>query len=388
MALTIEIPGGKTQLSGNRVQAIVATDTVQGSLYRLLLKVTSIDGSFPAGTDAIEPDADKQAIFDLRNRVSMPIDYEFAWPLTGGVFVKHALMAKIVAINFGESFIPDNPPKQVNWAMVEGSETEMLETQILILKGGLSKHTQAKYNEGGKTFYSEYIEAGRFLTNLPQDQKICAGQPVKLWYITKEAAAQNVNLKVDYTNTDGTTGSASIAGTIDPDALYELCVDTGSLGLNGSQIRSYSVSLEKDGIAVSEIRTFNVDHTYYEQNTFVFYANLVGGIDCRWFTGNTEFLFPTTSQTSERNAQSTDTQKKATLVTDYKSGSRKWVVNTGYTEDIQAQESLIELLNSLDIWIPMGNDIIPVKLEDGDNPLWNKNEDLQNTELTFREAHS
>lgn len=382
MALNLNIPGGKTQLSGNRVQAVVTTDTVQGSLYRLLLKISSLDNSFPEGIDAIEPDADKKAIFDLRNRVSMPIDYEFTWPLTGDVFVKHALMAKKVAIDIGESFIPDNPPKQVNWSGLAGADY-----QILILKGALSKHEQSKYNENGKTFYEEYIEAGRFLTNLPQTQKICAGQPVKLWYITKEAATQNVALKVDYTNTDGTTGSTTIAGTIDPDALYELCVDTGSLGLNGSQIRSYSVSLEKDGLAVSEIRTFNVDHTYYEQNTFIFYANLVGGIDCLWFTGHTKFLYPTTSQTSERNTQTTDTQKKGTIETDYKSGYRKWVINSGNTEDIAYQVALIELLNSCDIWIPDGNDIIPVMLEDGDNALYDTQEDIQNTELTFREAH-
>lgn len=217
--------------------------------------------------------------------------------------------------------------------------------------------------------------------------RLAAGQPVKLWYITKEAAAQEVNLKVDYTNTDGTTGSKTIAGTIDPDALYELCVDTGSLGLNAAGIASYSVSLEKAGLAVSEIRTFTIDHAYYEQNTFVFYANLVGGIDSLWFSGHIKFLYPTTSQTSERNWQTTDTQKKGTIETDYKSGYRKWVVNTGNTDDMAYQLALIEILNACDIWMPVGNDIIPVMLEDGDNPLYDTQEDLQNTELTFREAH-
>ena len=381
MALTIEIPGGKTQLSGNRVQAVVTTDTVQGALYRLLLKVSSLDGSFPDGIDAIEPDAAKTAIFDLRNRVSLPVDYEFTWPLTGDVFVKHALMAKKVAIDIGESFIPDNPPKQVNWAGLAGADY-----QILILKGGLSKHEQSKYNESGHTFYEEYIEAGRFLTNLPQTQRICAGQPVKLWFITKEAASFNACLRINYTNLDGTTGTLDLYGDVDPDSLYEICADTGSLGLNAAQIASYSVNVEKDGLAISEVRTFVIDHSYYEQNTFVFYANRVGGIDSLWFTGHITATYPTTSQTSERNTQTTDTQKKGTIETDFKSGYRKWVVNSGY-RSIDEQIALIELLNSCDIWIPSGNDIIPAMLEDGDNALYDTQEDIQNAELTFREAH-
>jgi len=386
MALILNIPGGAVQLSGNRVQAEVTTDLVQGSLYRLLLKTSSIDDSFPEGIDAIEPDADQKAIFDLRNRVSMPVDYDFSWPLTGDVFIKREQLAKKVAVYIGESFIPDSPPKQINWAMVEGSETELLETQVLILKGAISKHEQAKYNEAAKTFYEEYIEAGRFLTNLPANQRVAPGQPLKLWFITKETTPQYVRLMVNYTNLDGTSDYIDLYGTIDPDAMYEICVDTGSVGLNASEVDFYTVSLQKEGIDVSEIRTFTIDHTYYEINTFIFYANRVGGIDPMWFPGQIVESYPTESQKSERNTQTTDTQKKGTFEVDFKTGYRKFEINSGY-RSIAEQKAMREMLESCNIWFVDGNDIIPVMLEDGDNPLYDTSEDLQNSNLIFREAH-
>jgi hypothetical protein len=381
MALIITIPGGAVQLSGNRVQAEVTTDVVQGSLYRLLLKTSSLDNSFPEGIDAIEPDSDKKAIFDLRNRVSMPVDYDFSWPLLGDVFIKRAQLAKKVAIDIGESFIPATPTKQINWAGLNGAAV-----QVLILKGAISKHEQAKYNESGKTFYQEYIEAGRFLTNLPTNQRVAPGQPLKLWFITKETAQQNLTLKVNYTYLDGTTGSIGLNGTIDPDAMYEICVDTGSIGLNASLVDFYTVSLQKDGIDVSEIRRYTIDHTWYENNTFVFYANRVAGIDSVWFPGAIKESFPTESQTSERNTQTTDTQKKGSIEVDYKTGYRKWDINSGY-RTIAEQIALRELLNSCNVWFIDGNDVIPAILEDGDNPLYNTIEDLQGIELSFREAH-
>ncbi len=379
MALELTIPGGATQLSGNRVQASIATTLKQGSFYRILCKTTSVDNSFPEGIDPIEP-TDLTSVFDLRNRVSMPVDYDFSWPLTGNVFIKRAQLAKKVMVDIGESFIDGSGNKIINWAGLTENNT------LLILKGKLSKHEQAKYNELGKTFYQEYIEAGRFLTMLPVNQRISPAQPVKLWFITKEVAPQIVNLKVDFMKLDGTSGSILIPGTIDPDAIYEICTDCGSLGLAATEINYYSVAIDKDGIAVSETRTFTIDHFPYEINNYMFCSNRVGAIDSFWFHGHVKTYFPTESESSQRNAQITDTQKKATIEVDWKDGVRKWEINSGY-RSVEEQQALKSLLESTDIWMIDGNDIIPVMLEDGDNQLGYTLEDTQYIELTFKEAH-
>lgn len=382
MALELKIPGGDKQLNGNIVHAEIETTETQGDAYRLLCKTTSLDDSFPEGVDSIEPTGLK-SVFDLRSRVSMPVDYDFAWPLTGDVFIKRPQLARQVAIDIGESFIDESGEKIVNWAELSENNT------VLILKGAISIHEQSIYNEQGKTFYQEFIEAGRFLTNLPNTQRIAPGQPVKLWFITKEAVAQEVTLKVNYTRLNGTNDMLSIAGTIDPDSMYEICVDTGSLGLTAAEIDTYTVSLEKEGVSIGQSVTFAIDHTIYENNTFMFAANRVGAVDSIWFHGHVKAYFPTESETSQRNAQITDTQKKSTLEVDWKSGIRKWEINSGY-RTVEEQLSLKTLLESSNIWITDGNNIIPVNLEDGDNLLYDTFDMLTNIpsiELTFREAH-
>lgn len=382
MALELNIPGGDKQLNGNLVQAEIVTTATQGDAYRLLCKTTSLDNSFPEGIDSIEP-TDLKSVFDLRNRVSMPPDYDFAWPLTGDVFIKRPQLAKLAAVDIGESFIDASGDKIINWAELAENN------KVLILKGAISIHEQSIYNEQGKTFYQEYIEAGRFLTNLPATQRIAPGQPVKLWFITKEATQQAVNLKVDFTRLDGTNDTLSIAGTIDPDSMYEICVDTGSLGLTATEVDRYTVSLEKEGITIGQLFTFTIDHTVYENNTYLFAANRVGAVDSVWFHGHVKAYFPTESETSQRNAQITDTQKKSTLEVDWKSGYRKWEINSGY-RSIAEQQALKGLLESARIWMIDGNNIIPVNLEDGDNLLFDTFDmltNIPNIELTFREAH-
>ena len=363
------------------MHAEIETDLVQGDQYKLLCKTSSLDASFPAGVDAIEPDADKKAVFDLRNRVSMPVDYEFAWPLTGAVFIKRQQLAKKISIDIGESFIGAGGGKVVNWAGLSGPEVE-----ILILKGAITKHEQAKYNETAKTFYEEYIQSGRFLTNLPANIRIAPGQPVKLWFITKELEQQLVKLKVDYTLLDETEDSLEVDGTIDPDAMYEICADPGSLGLDASLVKSYSVAIEKDALPVSESKTFTIDHGHFENNTYLFYSNRVGGINSLWLHGNYKRFFPTSSETSNRNTQITDTQKAPSVEVDYKAGYRKWEISAGY-RDIAEQLALQEFLESTKIWLVDGNDIIPVMLEDGDNQLFDTLEDVQSIDLVLREAH-
>lgn len=384
MALTLTIPGGKTQLSGNRIQAELQTDTLTGDMYNLLLKTTSLDGSFPEGIDAIEPDENNKALFDIRNRVTSPIVYSFTWPLTGAVEIEQPQMAKKVAVDIGERYVQvvnNENVDTINWSELAGEQY-----QVLILRGGISKHEQAKYNEQNTTFYTEFISAGKFLTLLPDNMKIAPGQPVKLWFITKEATSQALNLKVNFTNLDSTTGTINIAVTIEPGQMFEMCVDSGSLGLNTSEIASYSVQLEKEGVTISEIRNFSLDHNYYENNSFILCANRIGGIDCLWFSGKIIHQFLTKSERSQRDARITDTQQRPTLEVDYKTGKRKWTINTGHKLPGE-MKALTGLFESRNVWILDGNDIIPVMLDDNDNELLDTMENLHNIDLNFTEAH-
>ncbi len=384
MSLTLHIPGGAVQLSGNRIQAEVETDTTTGTLYNLLLKTTSLDDSFPEGIDAIEPDKNNKAVFDIRNRVSLPIVYSFTWPLTGAVAVEQPQMAKKVAIDIGERYVVvvnDENKDPVNWAGLSGAAC-----QVLILKGGISKHAQAKYNEQNTTFYIEWIQAGKFLTMLPDGITVSPGQPVKLWFITKESSVQSLTIHASFVGTDGTGGALSREITIKPGTMTELCVDMASLGMDATAVSSYSVWLEKSGTVVSEIRSFEVDQGYYQDNTYLLYVNEVGGIDCIWLHGRVKKMFPTESETSKRDARVSDTQPRPTREVDYKTGRRKWTVNTGYMP-AENMAALTGLFESRNVWILEGNDIIPVMIADDDNEYYNSTKDTHQMDITFEEAH-
>ena len=380
MSLILEIPGGLVQLSGNRVQAKVTTSAIVGTGYNLLLKTNSSDGSFPEGIDSIEPDATTlNALFDIRNRVTIPITYDFTWPLTGAVSANYAQLAKKVEVDVGEIYIDDNGVQQKNWAGLVGVD-------LLILRGGISKHQQAKYNEQETTFYAEYIEAGKFLTLLPDNQKISEAQPVKLWFLP--TAADDVTLKVTYELEDGSSGTSAHSVSLLDGNICELLVDPSSLGLNPALTKSYTIQLIDDlELAVSESRTYQIDHNYYERNIYLFAVNRLGGIDCYWFAGHYTRSHNVEGQTSERDARITDTQKRATIDVDYKEGRRVWSVNCGYRETEEEMESLVPLLESRNAWMPDGNDIIPVRLDDGDTDLYNTLDDVHNVELTIYEAH-
>ncbi|MGQ7868689.1 hypothetical protein [Sunxiuqinia sp. sy24] len=383
MALSLSIPGGPVQLSGNRVQAEVETTATTGELYNLLIKTTSLDASFPEGIDAIEPNAELKALFDLRNRVTLPIVYSFTWPLTGAVSIAQPQMAKKVALDVGERFVQVVSNKNedtVNWAELTA------DNEILILRGGLSKHQQAKYNEQNTNFYDEFIAAGQFLTELPNNMRISPGQPVKLWFITKEVTNQALTLKVDYSLLSGSEGTLSHAVTIDPDKMYELCVDPGSLGLDASEVASYSVYFEKLGVTISATKSYTIDHGNYEHNTFLLYANRIGGIDCVWLHGHVKRSFPTESERSQRDARITDTQQRPTLEVDWKVGKRSWEINSGY-KMADEMTALTGLFESRNVWLLDGNDIIPVMMEDGDNAYLDSLSDANEMELKFTEAH-
>ncbi len=383
MALNLTIPGGKVQLSGNRVQAEVSTDTVTGEMYKLLLKTTSPAGFFPEGIDAIEPDANNKAIFDIRNRVSMPVIYSFTWPLTGAVAVEHPQMAQLVQIDVGERFVQvvnNENSDTVNWARLSENN------EVLILKGGVSKHQQSKYNEQNTTFYIEWIQAGKFLTLLPDGLVVSPGQPVKLWIIIPGTEAQELTLKVAYENAGGDSGFVTHAITVNPGTMTELCTDPGSLGLDASAVVAFSVWLERSGVVVGEVRNFTVDRNYYEQNIYVLFVNQVGGIDCLWFHGQMRKAYPVESETSRRDARINDTQPRGTVEVDYKTSRRQWTVKTGYMSAVN-MEALPSLFESRNVWLLDGNDIIPVRIPDGENEYLDTMNDIHDIDIVFIEAH-
>ena len=394
MAVTYTITGGLTHLSGNPIQ-IVLTASATRENHKLLIRVTckntlgvELFGSpFP---EEFIPGSDLTAKADISGLVNYPADYGFTFPI-GGAVNPHDILVVKATFEVGESWTDSNGDYQEEY-------TPAAET-LTILKGKLRKHELAILNEAGKSFASEYIEGGKFLTHMPDYQKVSPTQICMLWYQGRwsEDHAFYINLSI---KTDkGRTISKS-----EPHTYYRMTslieLEFSRYHLNfwddfqwGEKHLEYDfwLSDNADGTGeVSEHRHYIIDYTYYEQSVNVYAVNPLSGTDMHWFTGHSEQGLNSESETAVRPVPVGAGTQKPSIITTSSSGKRTWQINVGYKELKAQMLALTDLIFSKDIWIvdTDTNTLIPVKIEAGDFALYKSIEPLQEITLKFYEAHN
>ena len=99
MAISITIPDGTVQLTGNQVliKASGGAAPSGSEEYRITLRVASTDSKLFGAPfiDAIAPDSSGKATFDISGIVDQPVTAVFQWPLSGVVVVYPAQAFKI-----------------------------------------------------------------------------------------------------------------------------------------------------------------------------------------------------------------------------------------------------------------------------------------------------
>lgn len=399
------IPGGAVQLSGNPIQIIVPTDAgamVGKYLYQRALKVTcpALIGS--PFVEPIAPDANLQSIFEISGLVDQPMNYAFDFPAYG-VITDHQALELNLLLDVGEIYIDANGDRQVTW---EGLDPEIYKMRVL--KGFLRDYELAKLSEIGKNFNSEYIEKGRFLTNLPDKMKVAPGQIVKLWLLSKYPASHSATwwcqayynpygYYIDYELPVGVY-SEFLSGecTLDPvSGLLEFNIEPAFMGFYSNhnptaKILAYKFWLEDVAGEITEKRTFIIDDNYYEQSFFFYYVNPLSGIDSLWLHGEHTEGLKTEKETAYRPVPFGSGTKVPSMKTVSSSGQRSWELNTGYKskEEILA---LRDFLESRECWMvdpdfPIR--LIPVIIESGDFILFDSAPDyLPNLGIKILEAH-
>lgn len=386
MSLTITIPGGPVQLSDTRIRIKVNTDATQGSLYSVLLKVTPADaGTLPGGPFIEEktPDDNGDAWFEISGLLRRVFVPEFNI-VAGTVCTERATTPYKVALDIGETYIDDNSIRQENWAELAGDQYS-----ITLLRGGLSEHRQNIYSQLGTTFYADYIQGGKWLTEMPNPVWLAPDKLAKLHCMTPESEAQELTLVAAYALADGTTGSVSQACTINPGSIHEFDIDPLSLGLDVSsanKVASYSVVLKNGETAVIETFIINLDYETYEESYQAFYMNKFSGVDALWLHGKSEDQFPATHEFANRTPEVGDTSTSRTRVASSKSGRRQWAVNCGYKsyEEILALRSF---LLSRQVWLLDDGYAVPVNIENSEEALAKKDNDMHDYQVVFTEAH-
>lgn len=387
MALSITIPGGAVQLSANPIWITVAGGAapVGSSQYQLLCKITSVDGDLSGGPfiDSIAPDASGESLFDISALVNQPLVPEFSWPAVG-VIGGHPKAAWALKIEFGETYIDSNGNRQTTYA-------ETFES-LTVLKGGISDFTQGEYNDAETSFYEDWIQSGKFLTNQPNNAVVSADQIVKLWYMGQWATNHDCTLFTRVT-TDNKVAHIPIqqAFTIYPNTgLIELNINPIFQGFEldpGELIEKFEVWIEDADEEVSERRTFYVDNDYHENSNYLFAANSKSGVDIIWLTGAVKSAIETTGAEGYKPMGIGASSRTATILTTSKSARRKWTINSGFKSSAEIQ-AMADVYLSRNLWLLVDSKLIPVVLLNGEKLLNDSTQDLHEVDLELQEAHN
>jgi hypothetical protein len=391
--LTHLITGGLVHLSGNPIQITLTKpfDVDYKTNLKLCLKVTCDALMGSPFVEEITPTAvglGFVSVFDISGFLDQPVTYNFSFPATGAAN-PHDLLAFHVTLDIGEVWnnILDGS-RQVAWMGISTNN------QIRVIKGKLRPYELGLLNDAGKNFYSQYINGGRFLTHLPNYQKVAPGQIPLLWYLSRWSESHDItaHLKV---NTDNKVAHIPMTQNFtlwDITGLVDFAVEPVFWGFRldaGERIESYEFWLTDWSGDVSEHRTFLVDNRYCEKSFLFYYVNPLSGVDCIWLTGPYSEGLKTESEIAYREVPVPGGSKVASQIAISSSSQRSWELNTGPKSRSEIL-ALRDFLSARQCWMEDPDNaqkLIPVIIESSDHKLFDSGEDIQSLDIKILEAH-
>ncbi len=385
MSITATISGGLVQLTGNpvRIQCTGGSIPADASDYKIMLKIISEDGKLNGAPfiDAIAPNIGGEAWFDISGYVNQPVDAVFQYP-PDGTMKSYPTQAFNIKVQPGERYIDENDELVENW----GTESSVFQ----MLKGGVSPRQVAAMAESGDTFYSFYLQAGKFLTARPSGDVVHPTQPVKLWFMTTTNVSTNLKIKSYFD--DGSELITTKPVTLNTDFLYEFNCNPAHHGVDlepaGKKVEHFVVSVD----GVSEEKAFYFDWIYCERPFFLLFANTFGGVDDVYLSGYGKDKFTTEGTVNYRPPQREDSIYKPTLVSSDKSGQNKWEINSGW-KSLTTLQYFRDLLVSKQAWFLYPNlsishySVIPINIDTADKLLVDRKENLFSMDIKISEAH-
>lgn len=383
MAVTHSLPGGTDYLSGNPIEIVITASAAKDN-HRTAVKVKCDELISVEQIDEREP-IDLVSKHNLQGLLDEPLPVEFHFPVTG-VASAHAALVLNVDLEIGEIWNDENGDRQESFTPISDS--------LRVLDGKLFQHELAVLNEAGKSFASEYIEGGKFLTSQPNNQKVSIDQYVKLWYLSRWTGAHTVYLMTKITTWDK-VGRLPISQEIvlyPTTGLLELSLNPIFQGFAPALrelITGYEVWLEDEAGDVSEHRTYVVDQRVRENQLFGFFRNKFSAVESFWFRGEKEEGLKTDIETAYTALPSGSGTKKASIKTVSNTGSRYIEVNTGVLKRTEML-GLRDFIQSKERWIidpDNSTKLIPVYIEGGDFKLNDTRQDIQSIAFKLIEAH-
>ncbi len=387
MALTLTVPAGSFHLSGNPLWVKIegATPPAGSTLYKVLLRIISVDGDL-AGAPFVDGKAPASGVawFNVSGYVDQPLEKRFEWPMVGGFNPYHE-DTRVVTFQAGESYVDENDNLVEIW--------EVASEGYFVVKGGVGPSGMGAYNDSGGSFYSDFVEGGKFLTWMPQSQVVHPSQPVKLWLLAAQGRDTLLHIKATYE--DGSTYEWVNPHTLYKDIMHEInCLPYHSGWDNmpavkaGIRMAYYEVWLE----GVTQVRRFTVDHAWHEQCNFLFVLNSLGGVDVMWLNGEVQMGFDTRSVEAVRQFSRTGSRKERTVVVASRTGRRTWKINSGW-KSAEEMLALMDCLLTKQAWLLADasgyntGTLYPVNIANTSSRLVDTSADLQSVEIELVEGH-
>lgn len=385
MSVTHTISGSNF-LSGNPIP-ITLTASATRLNHKLALKVTckSMSNVELQGSPYIEEIAPNNlvSVFDISGLVDFPATYAFIYPATGAV-IENDVTRKIT-IDIGEVWTDTSGDRQEEWTTPAGNAFK-------VIKGKLRAHELGLLNDAAKTFDSEFIQGGKFLTHQPNPLRVSPAHIPMLWYQSRWTGSHAVviHLKVNYLEGDPVTLTqnctiwdiTALVGFVFAPHFWSGLIDM-------STVDTYEFWITDSGGTVSEHRTYTIDHQYYERSFTFFHTNPLSGIDLLWLTGEHTEGVKTESETAYRPVAVGSGSKIASIKTVSATGQRSWEINTGFKSRTELI-AIRDFLEARERWMVDPDDatkLIPVIIESGDFTTYDSKEDIQSLTLKVLEAH-
>jgi hypothetical protein len=390
MAITATVTGGAVQLTGNPVFINCAGASIPAgaSEYMIMLKIISADGKLEGAPllDAIVPDTNGAAIFDISGILDQPYEVTFDNVLTAK-FIEHPTRPFNIQVQPGERYISSQGLLVENFFAISAV--------FQMIKGGLSPRQNSMMKAINETFYSKYITGKKFLTPRPWGDYVHPNQAVKLWFMVINNYQALFKIKGFYSDgTDVTVGTDLILNT---DSMYEFNCNPA---LNGIPLEpTYNKRLLYFDVWIdllattSDVRRFEIDWNYCERPYFLFFANSLGGIDDVYLSGFGIDQFSVEGSLAYRPVRPTDTVYTPTILSSNKTARNKWKINSGW-KSIATIQFLRDLMLSKQAWFMYPNNsnttriIVPVIIENFDGPIIDRQDDQWNIDIEFTEAHT
>lgn len=383
--VTHVITGGLVHLTGNPIQIILSASASRQN-HKLALKVTCEALMGSPFVEEIAASTALKATFDISGFLDQPAIYSFDYPSVGALNPHDALSVN-VTLDIGEVWTDSAGNRQIVWNNLTTNN------KLEVMKGKLHPYELGLLNDGGKSFYSEYIMGGKFLTHQPNLQTVAHNHIPMLWYLNRWPGNHAITAHLVVTTDDGVVTPILQNFIIwDITGLVEFAFQPQHWGFAqtaGTLIVSYEFWLSDVGGDVSEHRTFLVDNNYYEKSFTFYHVNPLSGIDLIWLTGQYSEGLKTESEIAYRVAPVLSGSKMASQITISSNSQRTWDINTGPLTKAK-KLALRDFLTSKQCWMVDPDNwskVIPVNIEAGENTLFDSNKDIQNLDIKILEAH-